>query len=263
VNRDLDGLRYELAQNSKYKFIIEGVERGSRNASLLEIGCSRGYLTSYFILAGYNIIGVDVSESALAFARAAFGDYFAMRGDSVVTDRAPYDVIYHVGTIGCVSDPLGLTRQLLSMLKPGGRLLFNSPNLQSCWLTNQLWIDAAPPPDLVAIFPPGFWARCFADQAYVEEQIEHCDPNKGLSIGLRKLFGRKWKCPLPIPLDKSSELYLKGSNGTALNGHRPRIGDEAWRFFERAVLKVCRDTGLLRHVRKEPSEFGLFVSMTR
>jgi SAM-dependent methyltransferase len=206
---------------------------------------------------------VDISESALTFARAAFGDHFVLHGDSLVAQGAPYDVIYHVGTIGCVGDPLGLTRQLLSMLKPGGRLLFNSPNLQSCWLTNQLWIDAAPPPDLVSIFPPGFWKRRFADQAEVEELIEHCDANKGLVIGLRKLFGRKWKRPTAIPLDQSSDLYLTGSAGHTANGRSPRIGEQAWRLFERSVAKLCRDTGLLRFVPKQPSEFGLFVTMIR
>src|SRR6478672_1784998 len=37
--RDLDGLRAELFQTSKYKFIIEQVERSRQNAKLLEIGC--------------------------------------------------------------------------------------------------------------------------------------------------------------------------------------------------------------------------------
>src|SRR3989441_9189823 len=47
-DRDLDALKRDLCQASKYKFIIEEVERGPRNARLLEIGCSRGYLTSSF-----------------------------------------------------------------------------------------------------------------------------------------------------------------------------------------------------------------------
>lgn len=260
---DLGGLKRDLCQASKYKFIIKEVERGPRNARLLEIGCSRGYLTSYFILAGYQITGVDISESAVESARAAFGDHFVLTSDASVDMGAPYDVIYHIGTIGCVADPLGLTRRLLSMLKPGGRLLFNSPNLQSCWLSEQLWIDAAPPPDLVSMFPPGFWGRHFAGEAQVEEQIENCEPDRGLAIGLRKLFGREWKRPAPIPLDESSGRYIGGIGDDLKNGRRRRIGDEVWQIFEKSILKLCRNTGLSRFAPAQPTEFGIFVRMTR
>ena len=162
-DQDITSLKQYLCQGSKYKFIIEEVERGPRDARLLEIGCSRGYLTSYFILAGYQVPGVDVSVSAIESACSAFGDHFVLEGDPAIEAGAPYDVIYHVGTIGCVADPLGLTARLLSLLKPGGRLLFNAPNLESCWFEEQLWIDAAPPPDLVSIFPAALLAEALRE----------------------------------------------------------------------------------------------------
>ena len=156
---DLAGLRGELSKIAKYKFVLESVEHQPKSIRLLEVGCSRGYLTSYFILSGYQVLGTDVSLDAIAGAKGAFGDYFISADSAAIQDRAPYDVIYHVGTIGCVGDPLGLTRNLLKMLKPGGVLLFNAPNADSCWLRNHLWIDAAPPPDVVTLFRPGFWRK--------------------------------------------------------------------------------------------------------
>ena len=127
------------------------------SASILEVGCSRGYLAAYSILAGRRIRGVDVSAEAVQAARASFGDYFAVAGTPEATTAAPFDFIYHVGLIGCVADPLAMTRGLLSMLKPGGQLIFNAPNKDALRFPNQLWIDSAPPPDLVTLFPPGFW----------------------------------------------------------------------------------------------------------
>lgn len=262
-DHNLDALRQYLSQGSKYKFVIEQVEKESRDARLLEIGCSRGYLTSYFILAGYEVTGVDISESAVESAREAFGDHFVLEGDPLIEAGAPYDVIYHVGTIGCVADPLGLTRRLLRLLKPGGRLLFNSPNLESCWLIDQLWIDAAPPPDLVSIFPPGFWTNHFEKEAQVEEQIEHCHPDKALAIGLSKLFGRRWKRPVSIPLDESSDRYMTGTLGDRINGQRRIFRDNAWQLFERSVLKLGHKTHLARLAPVQPAEFGVFVKMTR
>src|SRR5207244_4131757 len=117
----------------------------------------------------------DVSIEAIKTARVAFGNHFVLNEDRAIDAGAPYDVIYHTGTIGCVGDPVGLTRRLLGLLKPNGCLLFNSPNLQSCCLPGQLWIDAAPPPDVVSIFPPGFWKKQFANDAHVEESVEICE----------------------------------------------------------------------------------------
>src|SRR5437868_1308534 len=108
---DLAGLRQELSKTAKYKFVIESVEPYPRNSRLLEVGCARGFLTSYFILADYDIMGTDISSEAIAGARAAFGNHFALWDSTLSQERAPYDIIYHVGTVGCVADPLGLTRQ--------------------------------------------------------------------------------------------------------------------------------------------------------
>jgi len=203
-----------------------------------------------------EVTGVDVSPAAVQSARQAFGNHFVLEGDPAIEAGAPYDVIYHVGTIGCVADPLGLTRRLLSLLKPGGALLFNSPNRDSCWLSDQLWVDGAPPPDLVSIFPPGFWARQFSAEANVEEEIESCASDTALKIGLGKLFGRRWKAPVPVPLNQTSDHYQ--------NGNRPgRPDDSSWRAFENLILRVGRRTGLSRLAPSQPAEFGVFVKMVR
>src|SRR5262249_49492552 len=147
--------------------------------------------------------GVEVSPKAIAAAAAAFGDYFVRARDPVIEAQAPYDVIFHVGTIGCVADPVGMTKRLLSLLKPRGRLLFNAPNRDGYTLRDQLWFDSAPPPDVVTLFPPGFWRDQFGDVALVSEEIEFCSPQQNLLIALRKLTRRKWRKPVPMPLKES------------------------------------------------------------
>jgi SAM-dependent methyltransferase len=255
--RDLAGLKQELFKTSKYKFIIESVERQPRSIRLLEVGCSRGYLTSYFILAGYQITGVDVSPKAIAGAREAFGNYFISADSPAIRDQAPYDVIYHVGTIGCVGDPLGFTHHLLGMLKSGGQLLFNAPNADSCWLKRQLWIDAAPPPDLVTLFRPGFWRKQFSSVADVVEEVEMCPSDKAFGISLRKIFGRKWQKPAPLALDVSLNNYQMGR----LENHG--VSDQLWRIFERGAFKTGLSTHLSSFTPNLPSPFGLFVKMTK
>ena len=250
---DLEGLRGELSLTSKYRFVIDEVSRGNRDARLLEIGCARGFLTSYFILGGWRVTGVDVSTEAVNAANTAFGHHFVLAGSPEVAAGAPYDMIYHVGTIGCVADPVGMTRNLLGMLKPGGTLLFNAPNREACWASNQLWFDSAPPPDLVTLFPPGFWRRWFADVADVAEGIEMCETERSLAVALRRLCRRRWRKPHPLPLSESS----------ITSAPRPNFGNAAWFVIERSLTRVSRALRLSRFAPEHPKEYGLLVRMSR
>ena len=247
------GLRDELQRTSKYRFILEEVDCTPVDSRILEIGSSRGHLTCYFILSGRNIVGVDVSETAIASARGDFGDHFVRAGDSSIERGAPYDIIFHVGTIGCVADPVGLTAQWLGLLRSGGCLLFNAPNREGCFLHDQLWFESAPPPDVVTLFPPGFWRNMFGDVATVSEHVECRPPQENVLIALRRLVGRKWRYPVPIALDES-----KTSSQPA-----PTYGDAVWRQLERVLRKGAPCVGLTRLVPSYPSEYGLFVRMVK
>ena len=251
--RDLIGLTSLLRKTSKYRFILDEIDGEPPGARLLEIGCSRGYLTSCSILAGRKILGVDLSSAAVSSARDAFGNHFVEAGDPAIAAGAPYDVIYHVGMIGCVADPVGLTRELLGMLKPGGKLLFNAPNLRSCCFRGQLWFDSAPPPDVVTLFPPGFWPRQLADLADTCEDEEMWPANVGLEIGLRKLFGRRWNKPVARSLCHSHSAATSTSRTPA----------RLWTSFEKTLFRAGRLMGLYHMAPRQPAEFGLYIKTTK
>jgi len=250
---DLAGLKTELSYSSRYRFIIDAVDGAPRDAKLLEIGCSRGHLTSYFVLQGRNVTGVDVSPTAVAAATAAFGDRFVTAGDPRILARAPYDIIYHVGTIGCVADPLGMTRELLGLLKAGGRLLFNAPNRACLNYPDQLWVESAPPPDLVTMFPPGFWRRQLSGIAQARETIEYVSPEQNLELALHRVTQRHWRPPSPTPLDES------------MRPHRPAAG-AIGRFLsrlQRRALRLAASAGLAGFLAPRPTEYGYFVELTK
>ncbi len=251
--RDCDELRSQLSQASKYKFIINKLSGLSANARLLEMGCARGFLTSYFILRGYDILGVDVSKDAVTSANEMFGNHFALAGSPEMEARAPYDAIYHVGTIGCVGDPVGMTEQLLGLLKPGGTLLFNSPNRDACNQGDQLWFESAPPPDVVTLFAPGFWRIRLGKVADVSEDVELLDADQSFAIGLHKLLRVRWRQPEPVPITETA-----GASAAP-----PRARDKIWNFVERAMKKIVRVSRLSHLAPRQPSEFGLFVTMHR
>jgi SAM-dependent methyltransferase len=250
---DLAGLRAELSEASKYRFIIDEIERLPPHVRVVELGSSRGHLTSYFILAGRRIMGIDVSPTAVAAAAAAFGDYFVQPEDPSIEAQAPYDVVFHVGTIGCVSNPVEIITRCLNLLKPGGRLLFNAPNREALSFRNQLWFESAPPPDVVTLFAPGFWRDHFSDVAVVSEQIEPCGSEQSFLLWLRRLARRHWRKPLPMPLTDSENLPKAP----------PNLGDKSWRTAERVLGKAARLTGLNRFAPTHPTEYGLFVTMIK
>jgi SAM-dependent methyltransferase len=249
---DREGLKRFLSQTTKYRFIIDEVTREPTSSRLLEIGCSRGYLTSYFILEGRHVLGIDVSADAVHDAREAFGDHFALADLPGSVGDQSCDVIYHVGLIGCVADPIGMTRRLLKLLKPGGRLLFNSPNRAALHLHGQLWLDSAPPPDLVTLFPEGFWKSRFGNVADVIENTETLPQRNAVVIGLRRLFGRGWSQPASKPLTAEGNLAHTWCQSVGA----------VWHLFERIVTKVASASGVDVVVPRRPSDFGLFVQMT-
>jgi SAM-dependent methyltransferase len=255
--KDLPGLRAELSTRSSYKFVIDEIEKMvSKRIRILECGCSRGYLASYFILSGYDIIGIDISETAIRAAVADFGPFFFHSSCGTIADRGPFDVIYHIGTIGCVADPIGLTNELLSLLRVGGKLVFNAPNKEGCWQKRQLWIDFAPPPDLTTLYEVGFWTRRFSRFAYVTEHVETCSPEWSFVIFLRRLF-RNWRPPTPSSIDSSLERYTQGRI------HDPTRADRFWNIVERFAVGLVRRLGIISLFPRKPTPFGIFVSLIK
>jgi SAM-dependent methyltransferase len=247
---DAVGLRAFLSRSTKYRFIIDEIEREPPNARLLEFGCSRGYLTSYFILQGRKVLGVDVAPEAVDSARNEFGDHFALTTSETIRAGAPYDVIYHVGMIGCVADPIGITRQLIALLRPGGKLLFNAPWRAACWGRDQLWFDSAPPPDLVTLYPSGFWRRQFAGEVLVREGIQMCTADRSFALALRSAIGRGWQQPRPRSMNWNLEAKAPGS-----------AAHWASHQVERVIGKVANVTGIANLASLKPAEFGLYVKM--
>lgn len=218
--RDIAALRAALP-DEKYRFVMDELDRLPRGARVLEMGCSRGYLTAYALLRGLDAVGVDASADAIAGARAAFGERFFVAGSRGAEGHGPLDFAWHVGMIGCVADPLGLTEEMLRTLAPGGRLAFNAPN-RAALRPGELWFESAPPPDLVTLFPPGFWQRRFESRMKVREDVRLLDSRRALAaVVQRRIRGRA--------------------------GH--------------AAARAAARIGLQALVAPQPAPFGIFVTM--
>lgn len=53
----------------------EGTSIGKKNKSLLDVCCGAGHLAVQFLEAGYSVVGIDLSEHMLAYARENAGEF--------------------------------------------------------------------------------------------------------------------------------------------------------------------------------------------
>ena len=246
---DRAALERLLRQQPKYRFVLDRLAALPPGPSVLEWGCSRGYLTAASLLGGQQAIGVDVSADAVGAAREAFGDHFVTVDAPRIEASAPFDAIYHVGLIGCVPDPIGLTRRLLSMLKPGGTLFFNAPNRGALSQRGQLWLDSAPPPEVITLFPERFWRANFEGASATVVATAAAAPESTVKT-LQRWLGPGWQPPVPQASDSAS--------GHHWTQPRPNV---LWRAIEAAAAKVSATTGL--RLGNWPDPFGLYVVMGR
>lgn len=159
-----------LSRTSKYKFVIDFVEKNyTKNQKILEIGCAEGYLTGYFILQQYNIMGIDISHSAIDFCTKTYGPHFQC-GDLEDFCSQKYDIIYHLGLIGVLDYPQKFLDLCIDMLSENGVLLFNAPNK---WRAESGWTDTTPP-DL----------RCLFDVTTFSKIIRRKDVSIQIKIGI-------------------------------------------------------------------------------
>ena len=238
--------RLLTSASPKYRFVIEQIEGRPDLRRLLEVGCSKGYLSSYFISSGYDVLGSDISSSAVAEANSLFGDHFVTWDADVVAGRQPYDGIVHVGTIGCVADPRAFTEELLGMIRPGGLLVFNAPNVDACRATGDVWGATTTPPDLVTLFSPSYWER-FLDLAEVSIRTTAIDPYPALLRVLRR----------GVPARRPSAALGAGPRAGGSATSRVRHGAQ---LGARAFAAGLAALGMLP---RPPAEFGVFVVMTR
>ena len=112
---------------------------GYRGKRLLEVGCGIGTDLTRFARGGADVIGVDLSETAVGLARANLSLHDAP-GTALVGDGATLpiadgsiDVVYAHGVLQYAAAPRRIVEEAQRVLKPGGAAIFMVYNRVS-WL---------------------------------------------------------------------------------------------------------------------------------
>jgi SAM-dependent methyltransferase len=112
----------------RYDFASRFVTSGR----VLDCACGVGYGSHRLLDAGersHRVTGVDIDQSAIAYARANFSDprLDYVCADASQFDAEPFDVIVSFETIEHVADPTALIANFVRLLAPGGLLIASVP----------------------------------------------------------------------------------------------------------------------------------------
>jgi 2-polyprenyl-3-methyl-5-hydroxy-6-metoxy-1,4-benzoquinol methylase len=139
-------LAYLARSEDVYWSIMVCVQKLRPGARILEIGSGLGYLTYALRQSGYDATGMDLSPVAVAEAIARFGPHYlkADLADWSVRQAGAFDLVIMAELIEHVPDPAGFLAMAAKLLRPGGSLVFTTPN-KSHFPAAMLWETEAPP----------------------------------------------------------------------------------------------------------------------
>jgi SAM-dependent methyltransferase len=143
---------------------------------LLDVGCGKGYFVHACVDRGLNAEGIDLSVSAIEFARKKLGikAYSGSLAD-LKNELGLFDAATFWATIEHLPDPIRMLRDISDILRPGGRLLLDT-GLGDDWLDRLLpgrvqWYD---PPQHLYVFSRGGLRAALAKAGI---RIERFEPN--------------------------------------------------------------------------------------
>lgn len=141
---------------------------------LLEVGSASGYFVAAAQAAGWQAIGVEVNNTMAEHARSVLGVDVRtgmVEDQDLGADSNDLIVMWHV--LEHIPEPLGVVKQLVETLKPGGRFAVEVPNVASleAKALGARWAHLADPHHL-SHFTPESLTRFFQAAGLVVETVD-------------------------------------------------------------------------------------------
>lgn len=149
VKRYKNPLKYLARTEATYWGVNEALQRIIKikeSVKILEVGSGLGYLTYALNKNGYNVLGLDISETAVYQANSYFGNYFVC-GDLfnyVEANSNSFDIVILTEVIEHVNEPFSFITSLFKLIKPGGSVILTTPN-KSFYPSDIIWDSESPP----------------------------------------------------------------------------------------------------------------------
>src|SRR5579872_7120077 len=102
----------------------------ARGLTVLDLGCNNGFGTHHLSSVAASVVGLDVSEAAIADARRRFADcdFRVFAGVNLPFPEAAFDVVVSLQVIEHIADTAVYLGEIKRVLKPSGTAVFTTPN---------------------------------------------------------------------------------------------------------------------------------------
>jgi 2-polyprenyl-3-methyl-5-hydroxy-6-metoxy-1,4-benzoquinol methylase len=129
----LKSSRYEIFTNDdRFSRNYVFLEEAKKYRSILECGCSTGFLSRQLAAAGSRVVGIEIDPDAAEKARQ-----FCARVLSVDLNRPgwsnavgeQFDLVTYGDVLEHLLEPRDVLRETRNLLAPGGRVLISLPNI--------------------------------------------------------------------------------------------------------------------------------------
>lgn len=134
----------------RLKRLEAALGRSVAGARVLNVGCGTGGFNTLARRAGADAWGVDASAEAAAIAglREAGRRIFCALAEALPFRDGSFDVVYCYSTLEHVADARHAVREMVRVLKPGGRLYVHTPHRWACFEGHYkvFWLPGLPRP---------------------------------------------------------------------------------------------------------------------
>lgn len=115
---------------------------------LLDIGCGEGDFLSIAESKGWKVEGIELSRTSAQQAREKInGEVYVGEITTLDLPKAKYDLITSYHVIEHLIDPIVMLQQIYELLRPGGAVLIETPNIGSLGarIRGRKWSHIIPP----------------------------------------------------------------------------------------------------------------------
>lgn len=129
----LKSSRYEISTNGdRFSRNHLFIEKARKYRSILECGCSTGFISRHLAVAGTRVVGIEIDTEAAEKARQFCARVLSLNLNQPDWSKAVgerFDLVTYGDVLEHLLEPQAVLRETKNVLAPGGRVLICLPNI--------------------------------------------------------------------------------------------------------------------------------------